>query len=234
MPRTRLFDPFGDFDTAGYLQNAKGYKTASAVKRFEHSMHAAALPAAIAALQKRKRLAYKDILDTHRRLFGEVYPTWAGKDRLTTLPDRNIHKGSVTFAPPTDIFRAADYALKEGGDPSAMRDHPGEIMGYLAYAHPFLEGNGRTILVVHGELARRAEISIDWRAMPHRDYLAALTRELAHPNQGLLDAVMQPFVVPNPDQLVLAHHQPIIQPPPSGARTISSRDPVVRGKPDDS
>ena len=30
------FDPFGDFETAGYLQNAEGFKTASAVKRFEH------------------------------------------------------------------------------------------------------------------------------------------------------------------------------------------------------
>ena len=77
MPRTRLFDPFGDFDTRGYLQNAKAYKTASAVKRFEHSMHMRALPSAITALQTRDRLTYQDLLDTHRRLFGAVYPTWA-------------------------------------------------------------------------------------------------------------------------------------------------------------
>jgi cell filamentation protein len=95
-----LFDPFGDFETAGYLQNAEGYRTASAVKRFEHREHQKALPGAIAALQARDRLTYQDILDTHGRLFGRVYPTWAGKDRLITLPHLNIHKGSIIFAPP--------------------------------------------------------------------------------------------------------------------------------------
>src|SRR5580693_367234 len=34
-----------------------------------------------------------------------------------------------------------------------MATKPGEIMGYLAFGHPFLAGNGRTIIVVHGVLA---------------------------------------------------------------------------------
>ena len=45
-----------------------------------------------------------------------------------------------------------------------MTEKPGEIMGYLAYAHPFLDGNGRTIMVVHAVLAQRAGFSIDWAA----------------------------------------------------------------------
>jgi cell filamentation protein len=43
-----------------------------------------------------------------------------------------------------------------------MRQKPGEVMGYLAHGHPFLDGNGRTIMLVHAELARRAGFGIDW------------------------------------------------------------------------
>ena len=35
-------------------------------------------------------------------------------------------------------------------------------MGSLACAHPFLNGNGRTIMTVHTELANRAEIRVEW------------------------------------------------------------------------
>jgi cell filamentation protein len=228
MPRSQLFDPFGDLETRGYLRNAKGYKTASAVKRLEHSKHALALPGAMAALRKRRSLKYKDLLETHKRLFGQVYPTWAGQDRMTTLPHLNIHKGNIFFAPPQDVFRAADHAIKQGLDPKFMADHPGEVMGYLAYAHPFLEGNGRTILVVHTELCRRARISVDWRSVDHRAYLAALTRELQKPNQDLLDAFLQPFISANPDKRILPEHQPVFDPPPPSARTASRTDDVMQ------
>jgi hypothetical protein len=36
-------------------------------------------------------------------------------------------------------------ALRKGNDEEYMKAKPGEIMGYLAYAHPFLDGNGSTI-----------------------------------------------------------------------------------------
>ena len=52
------FDPFGDFETQGYLRN----------------------------LAKVKRLTYIGLLETHRILFEAVYP-WAGQDRGKTAPD---------------------------------------------------------------------------------------------------------------------------------------------------
>ena len=67
-------------------------------------------------------------------------------------------------------------------------------MGYLAYAHPFLDGNGRTIMVMHGVMAQRAEISIDWAATGKADYLEALTKELDDPGKGHLDAYLKPFI----------------------------------------
>jgi cell filamentation protein len=67
-------------------------------------------------------------------------------------------------------------------------------MGYLAYAHPFLDGNGRTIMVVHAVLAQRAGFSIDWAATAKVDYLSALTKELDEPGKGHLDAYLKPFI----------------------------------------
>jgi cell filamentation protein len=67
-----------------------------------------------------------------------------------------------------------------------MRARPGEIMGYLAHGHPFLDGNGRTIMMIHAVLAQRASFSIDWVATEKNAYLDALTKELNDPGKGSL------------------------------------------------
>ena len=100
----------------------------------------------------------------------------------------------MLFAHPNDAKPAVEHALRMGQDKAMMADKPGEIMGYLAYAHPFLDGNGRTILTVHVVLAERGGISIDWAATDKTAYLAALTRELDQPGKGHLDAYLKPFV----------------------------------------
>jgi cell filamentation protein len=61
----------------------------------------------------------------------------------------------VIFAHPNDIRKAVDYALERGQDKAFMAEKPGEVMGYLAFGHPFLDGNGRTIMLIHAELAPR-------------------------------------------------------------------------------
>jgi cell filamentation protein len=75
-----------------------------------------------------------------------------------------------------------------------MRARPGEIMGYLAYGHPFLDGNGRTIMTVHSVLTQRAGFSIDWSATTKDAYLDALTEEIEDPSRGHLDAYLKPFM----------------------------------------
>jgi cell filamentation protein len=220
------FDPFGDFNTAGYLRNAEGFKRPSAVKRLEHREYQKALPAATVALQIPDPLTYQDVLDTHRRMFERVYPSWAGTDRRAALPDRTITKGLVRFANPQDIERATTEALKEGSKPDVIRERPGEIMGRFTFAHPFLEGNGRTILAVFTELARRAEISIEWHRIPRQNYLRALTFEIQLPGDGHLDRFLKPYAVPNPDKLVIAAHQPLFDasPQPERDRGLGGRE----------
>ncbi len=81
------FDPFGDFDTRGYLRNHFGLKDIATVKKLEYLSFRDSLPDAFANLAAREELTYTDILDTHRILFEAVFP-WAGQDRTITSPDK--------------------------------------------------------------------------------------------------------------------------------------------------
>jgi cell filamentation protein len=185
------FDPFGDFETRGYLRNLAGEKDAAIVRRLEHASFTTGIDDAFAKLAMKKQ---------HRVLFEAVYP-WAGQDRATTSPDIAVSRGGVLFAHPNYLQNAIEHALKLGSDPETMRAKPGEVMGYLAYGHPFLDGNGRTIMVIHAVLAQRAGFSIDWAATDKSAYLDALTKELDDPGKGILDAYVGPYLRPTVDNL---------------------------------
>jgi cell filamentation protein len=187
------FDPFGDFATEGYLRNFEKEKDLTIVKRAENASFMTGLDEAFASLAQTKTLAYDDVLRTHGILFSAVYP-WAGQDRTQTAPKLTIKKGPVIFANAPEIRAAIEFALRKGQDKEYMKAKPGEIMGYLAYGHPFLDGNGRTIMTVHSVLAQRAGFSIDWSATKKDAYLDALTREIENPPKGHLDTYLKPFV----------------------------------------
>lgn len=197
------FDPFGDFATQGYLRNVAKAKDPDIVQRLLHNSFLTGIDAAVEYLQARSSLTYADVQQTHKTLFEAVFP-WAGEDRLKNAPHIFVKKGSVLFAHPGDIRKAINYALEKGQDRAFMAKKPGEVMGYLAYGHPFLDGNGRTIMLVHAEMARRAVISIDWSATGKDEYLTALTQELDEPGKGKLDAYLKPFVQERPDPKGLA------------------------------
>lgn len=188
------FDPFKDAETRGYLRNFAGSNDRNKIKSLEHYSFKAALPQAMGALAEKPRLAYSDILGTHKILFGAIYP-WAGQDRKATAPDIAITKGGhhTLFAHPEDAQRATDYALEIGQSPK-MATKPGEVLGLLAHGHAFLDGNGRTIMTVHYELCYRAEIEIDWTRSNKTRYLAALTEELTNPGRGTLDRYLEPII----------------------------------------
>ena len=187
------FDPFGDFETRGYLRNIARTKDTTIIRQLEHSSFTTGIDAALVELAVRKRLSYDDMLDTHKTLFEAVYP-WAGHDRLANAPGIGVSKGPVLFARPDLIRRTIDYALEKGQDKAFMLAKPGEIMGHFAYGHPFLEGNGRTIMVVHSVLAQRAGFSINWAATDKTDYLNALSEEIENPKAGALNAYLKPFI----------------------------------------
>lgn len=188
------FDPFGDRDTRGYLRNRLGTNDTALIARLEaHSFKATVLEA-LARLEAAPTIGYDEVLDTHRRLFISVYP-WAGQDRATLAPNIAIAKGGMSdlFAHPADVRRATVYALGMGLDTARMRTKPGEVFGALAYAHPFLDNNGRTLMTVHADLTRRAGFHIDWTEIGKTEFLAALTAELRQPGAAL-DALLLPHV----------------------------------------
>lgn len=188
-----MFDPFGDFETAGYLRNTGAEKDLAIVHAVEHALFRAQLPLALAYLAQRKRIGYEDFLAVHRLLFEGFYP-WAGKDRAELMPEKAIIKGSVYFCHPQDCRRAVEDGLARAQDKKQMRTRPGFIMGLFAYGHPFLDGNGRTMLLVHAELCFRAGMSVDWTLTRKDPYLQALTQEIEDPNAGHLDSYLAPFI----------------------------------------
>jgi prophage maintenance system killer protein len=76
----------------------------------------------------------------------------------------------------------------------------------LLWIHPFLDGNGRTMLIVHTELCSRANFSIDWSSSKKMDYLQALTQELKTPDRGLLDGYFKPLIRKLPARKVWMDH----------------------------
>jgi cell filamentation protein len=188
------FDPFGDFATRGYLRNFAGEKDPEAVKHLEHHSFAANILSALENLKAQSSLRCEHVLETHRILFGSMYP-WAGQDRAALAPELAIGKGGAfdLFAHPGDVRRAVEYGLEMGRDPRAMREKPGEVLGTLAYAHPLLENNGRTIITVHTDMARRAGFHIAWHEIGKKPFLDALTAELRQPGSAL-DGLIAPYV----------------------------------------
>ncbi|QMV13532.1 Fic/DOC family protein [Vibrio spartinae] len=188
-----MFDPFNDFEQSGYLRNLYGEKDPEIVRELEHTMFRAGLDDALAYLEKRDILCYEDFLEVHRILFQEFYP-WAGKDRQITAPNCSVSKAGTIFCHPIDARRAVDEGLRIGQDKISMRERPGEVMGFFAYGHPFLDGNGRTMLIIHNELCHRAGFSINWHLTNKVDYLKALSAEIETPLKGHLDNYLGPFI----------------------------------------
>ena len=190
-----MFDPFKDFQTAGYLRNFDGEKDLYIVKVVEHELFRANLLEAVDSLSRLERLTYQDFLQVHRILFQGFYP-WAGQDRATTAPESSINKGQTLFAHPYAAELAVNEGLRLGHEAKKMRTRLGEVMGLFAFGHPFLDGNGRTMLLVHAELCRRAGFSILWQHTRKNDYLLALTNEIASPGKGILDRYLFEFIGP--------------------------------------
>ena len=190
-----MFNPFGDYATAGYLRNHLQEKDLDLIKQAEHELFRAQLPEAMGYLESLKRIEYADFLKIHQILFEGLYP-WAGADRLQVAPQSAIRKGPVEFCHPADCQRAVRLGLSMAQEQQKMAVRPGHIMGLFAYGHPFLDGNGRTMLVVHAELCFRANMSIDWASTDKTAYLNALTREIETPNATYLDDYLRNVIGP--------------------------------------
>lgn len=117
------FDPFNDFETRGHLRNLFGEKDPVIVRHLEHSSFIAGVSEVFKYLSAIQTLSYRDVLHTHKRLFGDMY-RWAGQDRARTAPDIAVSKGDVLFAHPKGAQSAVEYGLKIGSDKSFTAANP--------------------------------------------------------------------------------------------------------------
>lgn len=188
-----MFDPFNDFAEKGYLRNHFGEKDPEIVREMEHTMFRAGLDDALAYIAKKEILYYEDFLEIHRILFLEFYP-WAGQDRQSTAPNCAVSKAGTLFCHPSDARLAIEQGLRIAQNKNSMRERPGEVMGLFAYGHPFLDGNGRTMLIIHNELCHRAGFCIEWQHTNKIDYLTALSTEIESPSNRHLDDYLSNFI----------------------------------------
>ena len=141
-----MFDPFGDFETRGYLQNFEGLKRMDEVKVLEHTFFEANLEDAFKFLGTVKEaLTYKHFLKVHHVLFSDFYP-WAGQDRLQLGVGKFVEKGSFQFEESSLAQRAVEWGLEMGNDPLVLAKKPGVVMGQFAWGHPLLDGYFQSLI----------------------------------------------------------------------------------------
>jgi cell filamentation protein len=191
----QILDPWGDYETQVYLRNHHKEKDLRLVGHLETAAFEQEVVQVVRFLRRLPSLSYEHVTATHQKLFHSVYP-WAGQDRSVTAPNIAIVKAGykTLFAHPADVKRAAEHALRLGQDMAYLQGHPGEVFGYLAHAHPFLEGNGRAILTIFAELSRRGGFHVEWGAIGKVDFLETLTKELLEPGKAIMDRLVLPHV----------------------------------------
>ena len=105
----------------------------------------------------------------HKRLFAEIYP-WAGETRTVELwkPEIVLSGRSVAYTPPAQIgeqMRSALSSLAQEQLGNLKDSRPAmrlaENMATLYQAHPFREGNTRTLLAFMEQYARHHRQPLD-------------------------------------------------------------------------
>ena len=111
---------------------------------------------------------FSGLAKIHKFLFDELYD-FAGKVRTV-----NIAKGNFRFAPVMYL----DAALKHIDDmPQSTFDEIIEKYVEMNVAHPFREGNGRSIRIWLGLILKKELKSVlDWNKVDKEDYLLAMER----------------------------------------------------------
>lgn len=111
---------------------------------------------------------FKGLAQIHKYLFGQIY-NFAGKIRTV-----NIAKGSFRFASVMYLNTALQYIDKM---PQSTYDEIIEKYVEMNIAHPFREGNGRSMRIWL-DIILKTELKqvIDWSKVDKEDYLLAMER----------------------------------------------------------
>ena len=156
-------DPYLIPDTQ-VLRNKLGISDSFALQEAEHE---AAFQAAKDIQLFAPPFTFHQLCDLHRRLFSQVYE-WAGQER--TIP---MSKGSSRFAQPEFIKRECEKVYTNlnfvFAEVSRDEDSVGTMLASayadLNVAHPFRDGNGRSIRMHLEHVAFHLDYLINWQSV---------------------------------------------------------------------
>lgn len=111
---------------------------------------------------------FRGLAQIHAYLFGDIYD-FAGK-----LRDVNLAKGSFRFAPVLYLQTAIQNIEQM---PQATFEQIVEKYVEMNVAHPFREGNGRSMRIwLDAILKKELGLVVDWSRVDQEDYLLAMER----------------------------------------------------------
>lgn len=152
-----LENKLGITDSATLARTEEKLSKEKAVKLFEYGI-----------LDKQKAGSFQALAEIHKYLFEDIYD-FAGKIRTV-----NIAKGGFRFAPVMYLESSIENIEKM---PQSDFDAIVEKYVEMNIAHPFREGNGRSMRIWLDMMFRKElSMAVDWSRIDKEDYLLAMER----------------------------------------------------------
>lgn len=152
-----LENKLGITDSATLARTEEKLSKEKAVKLFEYGI-----------LDNQKAGSFQALAEIHKYLFEDIYD-FAGKIRTV-----NIAKGGFRFAPVMYLESSPENIEKM---PQSDFDSIVEKYVEMNIAHPFREGNGRSMRIWLDMMFRKElSMAVDWSRIDKEDYLLAMER----------------------------------------------------------
>ena len=152
-----LENKLGIPDSATLARTEEKLSKEKAVKLFEYGI-----------LDNQKAGSFQALAEIHKYLFEDIYD-FAGKIRTV-----NIAKGGFRFAPVMYLESSLENIEKM---PQNDFDSIVEKYVEMNIAHPFREGNGRSMRIWLDMMFRKElSMAVDWSRIDKEDYLLAMER----------------------------------------------------------
>ena len=152
-----LENKLGITDSATLARTEEKLSKEKAVKLFEYGI-----------LDKQKAGSFQALAEIHKYLFEDIYD-FAGKIRTV-----NIAKGGFRFAPVMYLESSLENIEKM---PQSDFDAIVEKYVEMNIAHPFREGNGRSMRIWLDMMFRKElSMAVNWSRIDKEDYLLAMER----------------------------------------------------------
>lgn len=152
-----LENKLGITDSATLARTEEKLSKEKAVKLFEYGI-----------LDNQKAGSFQALAEIHKYLFEDIYD-FAGKIRTVS-----IAKGGFRFAPVMYLESSLENIEKM---PQSDFDSIVEKYVEMNIAHPFREGNGRSMRIWLDMMFRKElSMAVDWSRIDKEDYLLAMER----------------------------------------------------------